>query len=569
MAEGGSPRVAYWGFLSYSHKDASAAAKLHRRLEGYRLPAKLVGLQTPAGDVPARLTPIFRDREDLSAGTDLSEQVQDALANSRGLIILCSPNAKASIWVNKEIETFRRLHPDGPLLAAILDGDPTDAFPDALTQGGAEPIAADLRDGEDGWRLGLLKIVSGMTAVPLDALVRRDAQRQLRRVMAVTVSAMILVVAMTTLAVLAVRARSDAERQRVQAEGLVEYMLTDLRDKLKGVGRLDVMTAVNERAMRYYGGASVKGQILKARTLHALGEDDQKRGDMPAAEAKFLAALQLTTALAQREPSNPSVIFAHAQSQYWLGFSAEQSGKLERASVFYRDYAAAGQRLRQLDPANVDYMMEDAWGQLNQGIVIQSQSAKLGREQPEFRQRIAQSNALFERAARTFTLVLAKRPDDQKVRFELANTKAWLSDGYFYLADFKRALAYRRDENILKRQIAESDPRDRSSLFTLANSHYAMARILIRMGNIGQAQADMKIALGLLNDLHLADPGNTEWLEQLALATAYDAQIWHNLGKANQAKTTFETAKSLGVTATKRNSSRSAEIADALGSLPY
>ncbi len=569
MVEGTSPRVAYWGFLSYSHKDRRAATKLHRRLESYRVPAKLVGLPMPAGDVPSKLYPIFRDREDLSAGADLSVQVQEALASSRALIILCSPNAKASVWVTKEIETFRQLHPNRPILAAILEGGPQDAFPDPLTRWGNEPIAANLRDGEDGWRLGLLKIISGMTAVPLDALVQRDAQRQLRRVMTVTVSAMILVVAMTTLAAFAVRAQNDAERQRAQSEGLVEYMLTDLRDKLKGVGRLDVMTAVNERAMRYYGGDSVKGQLLKARTLHALGEDDQKRGDVAGAEKRFLVALTLTTSLAQSEPRNPAVIFAHAQSQYWVGQNAEQSGNLERASTYYRHYAAAGHRLRQLDPANPDYMMEDGWGHLNEGIVIQSQAAKIGSEAPGYAERIVASNALFENAAGTFALVLAKRPADQKVRFELANTKAWLSDGYFYLKDFNRALAFRREENALKRRISKSDPLNRSSIFTLANSHYAIARILNRLGSASAAQADMDIALVLLNDLHRADPGNTEWLEQLALASAYQSRILLDQGKRGAAKSSFLSARQFETAAKKVNSPRSAEISDALRGVPF
>ena len=132
MAELASDAPRYSAFLSYSHKDSAAAGRLHRRLESYRLPRRLVGTAGSAGPVPARLWPIFRDREELPAATDLSQTVREALAQSGALIVLCSAHAAASLWVAEEIETFRRLHPDRPILAAILDGDPADCFPGAL-----------------------------------------------------------------------------------------------------------------------------------------------------------------------------------------------------------------------------------------------------------------------------------------------------------------------------------------------------------------------------------------------------------------------------------------------------
>jgi hypothetical protein len=58
----------YRAFLSYSHHDKAWGGRLHRALEGYRIDKSLVGRDTTAGPVPATLRPIFRDREDFSAG---------------------------------------------------------------------------------------------------------------------------------------------------------------------------------------------------------------------------------------------------------------------------------------------------------------------------------------------------------------------------------------------------------------------------------------------------------------------------------------------------------------------
>ena len=92
----------------------------------------------------------------------------------------------------------------------MLDGDPPDCFPAALRAFGRdgtwhEPLATDLRPHRDGTRLGLLKLVAGITGVGLDALVQRDAARRIRRVMAVTAAAVVAMLVMAALALVALQ----------------------------------------------------------------------------------------------------------------------------------------------------------------------------------------------------------------------------------------------------------------------------------------------------------------------------------------------------------------------------
>src|SRR3569833_628000 len=165
----------YRAFISYSHKDSRFGHRLHRQLEGYAVPRRVGGRPASYGPVPARLAPIFRDREELSAAGNLSEQVREALAESGALIVVCSPSAVATQWVGREIELFRQLHPDRPILAALIDGEPQDAFPPALrfAPDGVtpiEPLAADFRPAADGERLALLKLIAGVLGIGVDAL---------------------------------------------------------------------------------------------------------------------------------------------------------------------------------------------------------------------------------------------------------------------------------------------------------------------------------------------------------------------------------------------------------------
>src|SRR4029079_15394494 len=93
----------YWAFISYSSKDTRSALRLHRQLENYRIPRALVSRPGRDEPVPRRLFPIFRDRAELPRSSDWGASIEDALRVSRYLIVLCSPDAARSHWVNEEV----------------------------------------------------------------------------------------------------------------------------------------------------------------------------------------------------------------------------------------------------------------------------------------------------------------------------------------------------------------------------------------------------------------------------------------------------------------------------------
>jgi tetratricopeptide (TPR) repeat protein len=503
LAELSSPRVAYRGFLSYSHRDGGAASKLHRQLETYRLPKHL----TTDGLAPERLSPIFRDREELSAGTDLSAQVQEALAGSDALIILCSPDAKASKWVNKEIETFRALHPDRPLLAAIISGDPETSFPDALTQSGIEPIAADFRPGKDGWRLGRLKLVAGLAGVPLDALVQRDAQRQMRRVTAITVGSLIAVVVLAILLAAAMQARAEAVRQRQQAEGLVEYMLTDLRDRLRGVGRLDVMTAVNERAMGYYASqgslAALPPESLerRARILHAMGEDDEKRGSLDLALNKFSEAHRTTAAILAKRPKDPEAIFAHAQSEYWVGEVAWRKNDRAKTTGHWQNYLTQAKALAQVEPRRVRSNMELGYAHGNLCDLFQRDAFDL-----EKALAACLKSLQYEGEA------VQKEPSNQTNIRELANRHGWTADVYLAKKSLALALIEREKEMALISNLLRLDPNNADDKQRLIWSQIGSAAVLSESGRSRDAAQLLQIARTELERLLESDRSDSTLL---------------------------------------------------------
>lgn len=187
----------YWAFISYSHQNKAWGEWVQRQLERYRIPRRFVGSETSQGRLPRRLTPIFRDEAELPTSSDLGNAIRDALMASRTLIVVCSPNAVKSRWVNQEIVTFKSLPGDRRhrVLCLIVDGEPNatdkpqlrakECFPEAirfevdaagrLTDQRVEPIAADVRAGASGRRVAKLKLIAGVIGVGFDELWQRDA----------------------------------------------------------------------------------------------------------------------------------------------------------------------------------------------------------------------------------------------------------------------------------------------------------------------------------------------------------------------------------------------------------
>jgi tetratricopeptide (TPR) repeat protein len=232
----------YKAFISYSHRDELWATWLHKSLESYRPPKQLVGTQTSRGEVPRRLNPIFRDREELASATDLGEVISTALRESASQIVICSPNAARSKWVNEEILAFKRLGREDRIFCLVVAGEPNatdmpgradeECFPPALrfrlaadgTLGSlrTEPIAADARPGKDGRSASKLKLIAGILGVGFDALRRREQQRRNRRLATIAGTAAAGMVLTSGLAVYALIQRDVAQRQTVRAEAEAE-----------------------------------------------------------------------------------------------------------------------------------------------------------------------------------------------------------------------------------------------------------------------------------------------------------------------------------------------------------
>ncbi|WP_127999527.1 TIR domain-containing protein [Piscinibacter defluvii] len=214
-------------FISYSRRDRAFAERLEAALKAYRPPRELA--------VAQRHLAVFRDESDIEAG-DYDEVIGRHLAQSRRLVVVCSPAARASKYVDDEIARYVRLHGAQAVVPVLIDGlanneaapDQHDrmAFPGALVAAMQMPLAVSWRGFDpkrdkvdrgafEGPWYQLLAHLYGVSRAEIEQRDKRRQQRRRRIAWSVTGA---VVATLCAALVLTVLARNEAVRQRDLAE---------------------------------------------------------------------------------------------------------------------------------------------------------------------------------------------------------------------------------------------------------------------------------------------------------------------------------------------------------------
>lgn len=202
----------YDAFISYSSLDRTQVRRIHRFLESYPLNSKA-----------RRRLKVFFDETDIRGGA-LRPEIETALSRSRILIVCCTPDAKKSEWVDKEIRAFNFLRKDPNIALALLSGTPENSIPEAALP--LEPRHHDLRNG---WIIGVLKPKARDELLRLLALItQRDLRSLINWHKRRTLSTLASGIAVTGLSISGIR-HYLTEQRKIDAHSiLVRIIFTPL-----------------------------------------------------------------------------------------------------------------------------------------------------------------------------------------------------------------------------------------------------------------------------------------------------------------------------------------------------
>ena len=457
-------------------------------------------------------------------------------------------DASLKLWLSRGGQKDDLLRPG----LALAEGEKLAAdFASSLSERQASYVRASviererLRAAQDRVRY---RVMGGITAALVVAVVFGVVSfRQYRRAERAKVAA-------SQAAKRATLARNDAGK-------LINFMTIDLRDKLKPIGRLDLLNDVNQRVLDYYaslGSDSDNPDILSqwSVALANSGDIQKDRGDLPGALKSYNDSLGIRERLAHQHPGNiewqrnwalgmaslgdvldlqgdssgaleryktalnilqelvakqsGNVDLRHDLSvmQENIGQVLEDRGDLNSALQSYKDCLAVRRELKEREPDNVerDHDVSLALSKIGETL---SRQGRLADAVESYRGSLAIQQRLAD-----------AEPANALRQAELASSKEHLGYGLSEEGNLVGALGMFRDALEIRRKLTEQDPSNATWQRMFALSYSDLSDNSVSRGDLADGLEWCKRSLEIRDMLAKRDPSNANALRQLAIGNA-------------------------------------------------
>jgi tetratricopeptide (TPR) repeat protein len=333
----------------------------------------------------------------------------------------------------------------------------------------------------------------------------------------------------------AVAARQEADRRRIQAEELIGFMLGDLRKQLAPVGRLDILDGVGAQAMQYF--AAVPAAVLsdeellrRAEALYQIGDVRIAQGNLDSAMPPLVESLALARTLAQRQPQNGDRLFGLAQSHYWVGYVHWLRLDLRGAEREFNAYLDVATRLARLDESRREWQMELAYANSNLGSVLQADD-NLDGALSRFRACLAIEQSL-----------LAASPSDKELQHNVASS--FNAIGLVLRLDGRldEALESFGEELAIRQTLASGDTGNFTYRLRLAIALTHRGLVLAAQGHTTESTQELERAQAYLDELVARDSTNRAWLRERATSLFNLGGVRMASGRQGEAVPLFERA---------------------------
>lgn len=331
--------------------------------------------------------------------------------------------------------------------------------------------------------------------------------RRARLVSRIRFAAMSVIALLAVLAgVLGLTARTaqqEAERRRADAESLMSFMLGDFVDKLRPLGRLDLLDDVSVKALGYLSGVNSDSSTpatlaQRVKALQLIAEVGVAQGRHSAARAALGAADKILQRQLASGNTEIPVLKAAGANAFWLGrldFDQGEWGKAATHMLRYRDYSA---QLVSATPDDPDGWMELSYAYNSYGSALLRQNET------------ARAADAFSHSVELKQRVLARQPDRPNITVDLSNALSWLASTKVKLGTLREAMALYRQEEALLASAHQKEPTNGQWAQKLSAAVWRQADLLQAFGDPGAGDAYAR-AEQLILPLIQRDPSNKQW----------------------------------------------------------
>jgi eukaryotic-like serine/threonine-protein kinase len=330
------------------------------------------------------------------------------------------------------------------------------------------------------------------------------------------------------------RERTVAEQRRDQAEGLIGFMLGDLREKLKPIGRLDILDGVGDEALDYFAAvpeAELSSEELfrRATALSQIGDVRIEQGKLEAALPPIEESLALSKQLVARDPQNAQWQLGLGASHYYIGAVLMNRGEPRGALEHWEAYHSIARALVAQDPSNTRYRSELFMAGSNLGAAYQAQGE------------LESARARFDDALKA-AASLAATDSKSEAQTNLAYAHNQLGLVLGQLGQLNESREQLRQEVALREKLLAADPKNAEHKLRLGTSRYFLGQVLEAIGETDAAIDQYVPANRQMAELVASDPANTRWRRNLADTHLMIARVARSRGERGRALREIELA---------------------------
>ncbi len=338
----------------------------------------------------------------------------------------------------------------------------------------------------------------------------------------------LIAIAAAALGTRAHKAEIVADQRRHEAEDLMDFMVGDLADKLRPLGRLDLLAGIGGKALGYFGDVQPSdlppsSREQQARALQTIGEVARSRADPNGARrALLLAKTLLDTNLTQGYES-ANLLKDLGADAFWLGQISLDQGRLDEAETWFRQYQDYSDRMMAREPDNVDAWVEVSYANNSLGSVAQARGDNRA------------AAAAFERSIALKRRALARRADDHVLQAELADSLSWLGSARQAQGELQQAIVLFEQEQAELTALRAAAPTELNWTYQLVGAVQRHAILLDATGKDAAAADELRSAATLAQGLTQHDPTNRLWQLTWLSLEVLTAETQANLGDLRQA----------------------------------